>query len=100
MNAPLKAVHFEDAIAPHVRAILGALGEDVQREGLAQGVRRLRRASRPRLGGGENLEHLRFPAAGQRGRLLRKRQGPLRITQPAPQPLEIPTREEFAANAD
>jgi catechol 2,3-dioxygenase-like lactoylglutathione lyase family enzyme len=25
---------------------------------------------------------------------------PLRITQPAPQPLKIPTREEFAANAD
>ena len=25
---------------------------------------------------------------------------PLRITEPAPQPLKIPTREEFAANAD
>jgi catechol 2,3-dioxygenase-like lactoylglutathione lyase family enzyme len=25
---------------------------------------------------------------------------PLRITQPAPQPIQIPTREEFAANAD
>ena len=36
MNAPLKAVHFEDPIAPQVRAMLEELGEDVRREGLAQ----------------------------------------------------------------
>lgn len=51
MNAPLKAVHFEDAIAPHVRAILEELGEDVQREGLAQTPARYAKAMRHLAGG-------------------------------------------------
>lgn len=51
MSAPLKAVHFEDAIAPHVRAILGELGESVQREGLAQTPARYAKAMRYLAGG-------------------------------------------------
>ena len=51
MNAPLKAVHFEDPIAPHVRALLEELGEDVRREGLAQTPARYARAMRYLAGG-------------------------------------------------
>jgi GTP cyclohydrolase I len=46
MNAPLKAVHFEDPIAPHVRTMLAELGEDVQREGLARTPARYAKAMR------------------------------------------------------
>ena len=46
MNAPLKAVHFEDPIAPHVRAMLEQLGEDPGREGLAQTPARYAKAMR------------------------------------------------------
>ena len=51
MNAPLKAVHFEDPLAPHVRAMLEALGEDPQREGLAQTPARYAKAMRYLAGG-------------------------------------------------
>jgi GTP cyclohydrolase I len=46
VNAPLKAVHFEDAIAPHVRAMLAEVGEDVEREGLRDTPSRYARALR------------------------------------------------------
>ena len=46
MNAPLKAVHLEDPIAPHVRAMLKELGEDPGREGLAQTPARYAKALR------------------------------------------------------
>jgi GTP cyclohydrolase I len=46
MTALLKAVHFEDPIAPHVREVLGHLGEDVEREGLAQTPSRYAKAMR------------------------------------------------------
>ena len=51
MNAPLKAVHFEDPLAPHVRAMLEALGENPQREGLAQTPARYAKAMRYLAGG-------------------------------------------------
>jgi GTP cyclohydrolase I len=51
VNAPLKAVHFEDPLAPHVRAMLEALGEDPQREGLAQTPARYAKAMRYLAGG-------------------------------------------------
>jgi GTP cyclohydrolase I len=57
VNAPLRAVHFEDPIAPHVRAVLEELGEDVQREGLAQTPARYARAMRYLTAGyAESLE--------------------------------------------
>jgi len=51
VNAPLKAVHFEDPLAPHVRAMLEALGEDPQREGLLQTPARYAKAMRYLAGG-------------------------------------------------
>ena len=51
MNAPLKAVHFEDPLAPHVRAMLEALGENPQREGLLQTPARYAKAMRYLAGG-------------------------------------------------
>jgi GTP cyclohydrolase I len=51
MNAPLKAVHFEDPIAPHVRAILAQLGEDASREGLRDTPGRYATALRYLTGG-------------------------------------------------
>lgn len=51
MNAPLKAVHFEDPIAPHIRTVLEALGEDTGREGLAQTPARYAKAMRFLTGG-------------------------------------------------
>jgi GTP cyclohydrolase I len=51
MNAPLKAVHFEDSISAHVRAILEELGEDPGREGLAQTPARYAKAMRFLAGG-------------------------------------------------
>ena len=51
MNAPLKAVHFEDPLALHVRAMLEALGENPQREGLAQTPARYAKAMRYLAGG-------------------------------------------------
>ena len=46
MNAPLKSVHFEDPIAPHVRAILAEVGEDASREGLRDTPTRYAKALR------------------------------------------------------
>ena len=46
MNAPLKAVHFEDPVATHIRSVLEDLGEDPNREGLAQTPARYARAMR------------------------------------------------------
>ena len=54
MNAPLKAVHFEDPIASHVRTMLAELGEDVHREGLAQTPARYAKAMRYLAGGYED----------------------------------------------
>lgn len=51
MNAPLKAVHFEDPIAPHVRAMLEELGEELERPGLAQTPARYAKAMRYLAGG-------------------------------------------------
>ena len=51
MNAPLKSVHFEDPLAPHVRAMLEALGENPQREGLLQTPARYAKAMRYLAGG-------------------------------------------------
>jgi len=51
VNAPLKAVHFEDPLAPHVRAMLEALGENPQREGLLQTPARYAKAMRYLAGG-------------------------------------------------
>jgi GTP cyclohydrolase I len=51
MNAPLKALNFEDPIAPHVRAMLEELGEDPRREGLANTPERCAKAMRYLAGG-------------------------------------------------
>jgi GTP cyclohydrolase IA len=51
MNTPLKAVHFEDPVSTHVRSILEELGEDPQREGLAQTPARYAKAMRFLAGG-------------------------------------------------
>jgi GTP cyclohydrolase I len=51
VNAPLKAVHFEDPLAAHVRAMLEALGENPQREGLLQTPARYAKAMRYLAGG-------------------------------------------------
>jgi GTP cyclohydrolase I len=51
VNAPLKAVHFEDPLAPHVRAMLEALGDNPQREGLLQTPARYAKAMRYLAGG-------------------------------------------------
>jgi GTP cyclohydrolase IA len=51
MTALLRAVHLEDPISSHVREILGHLGEDVQREGLAQTPARYAKAMRFLAGG-------------------------------------------------
>jgi GTP cyclohydrolase IA len=51
VNAPLKAVHFEDAIAPHVRAMLAEVGEDAEREGLRDTPSRYAKALRYLTGG-------------------------------------------------
>jgi GTP cyclohydrolase IA len=51
MSAVLKPLRLEDAIAPHVRVILDELGEDVQREGLAQTPSRYAKAMRYLAGG-------------------------------------------------
>ncbi|HKX39431.1 MAG TPA: GTP cyclohydrolase I FolE [Burkholderiales bacterium] len=51
MNAPLKAVHFEDPISTHVRSVLEELGEDPRREGLAQTPVRYAKAMRFLAGG-------------------------------------------------
>ena len=51
MNAPLKAVHFEDPISNHVRSVLEELGEDPRREGLAQTPARYAKAMRFLAGG-------------------------------------------------
>jgi GTP cyclohydrolase I len=47
VTAALKAIHLEDPIAPHLRAVLEALGEDPAREGLAHAANTPRRL-RPR----------------------------------------------------
>jgi GTP cyclohydrolase I len=51
MTALLRAVQLEDPIAPRIREILGELGEDVEREGLAQTPSRYARAMRYLAGG-------------------------------------------------
>jgi GTP cyclohydrolase I len=51
VTAPLRAIHVEDPIAPHVRAMLEALGEDPAREGLAQTPARYAKAMRYLAGG-------------------------------------------------
>lgn len=51
MNAPLKALNFEDPIAPHVRALLKELGEDPRREGLSNTPERYAKAMRYLAGG-------------------------------------------------
>ena len=51
MTAPLRALHVEDPIAPHVRAMLEELGEDPAREGLAQTPARYANAMRYLAGG-------------------------------------------------
>jgi GTP cyclohydrolase I len=54
MSAALRAIHLEDPIAAHVRAILGQLGENVHREGLAQTPERYAKAMRYLTGGYES----------------------------------------------
>lgn len=51
MSALLKAVRLEDPVAAGIREILGSLGEDVQREGLAQTPARYAKAMRFLAGG-------------------------------------------------
>jgi GTP cyclohydrolase IA len=51
MTAALKAIHAEDPIAPHVRAMLKNLGEDPARQGLAQTPARYAKAMRYLAGG-------------------------------------------------
>jgi GTP cyclohydrolase I len=69
MSAILKPIHAEDSIATHVRAILGELGEEVGRNGLAETPARYAKALRY-LTGGYDLDpqsvigHGVFPAEG------------------------------------
>jgi GTP cyclohydrolase IA len=51
MNAPLKALNFEDPIASQVRVMLEELGEDPRREGLQDTPARYARAMRYLAGG-------------------------------------------------
>lgn len=51
MNAPLKALNFEDPVALHARAMLEELGEDPRREGLLSTPARYARAMRYLAGG-------------------------------------------------
>ena len=51
MNAPLKALNFEDPVASHARAMLEELGEDPRREGLANTPARYAKAMRYLAGG-------------------------------------------------
>ena len=51
MNAPLKALNFEDPITTHVRAMLEELGEDPRREGLSTTPERYAKAMRYLAGG-------------------------------------------------
>jgi GTP cyclohydrolase I len=53
MSALLKPLHSEDSLAAHVRAILGELGEDLQRGGLADTPTRYAKALRFLTGGYE-----------------------------------------------
>lgn len=76
MNAPLKAVHFEDPLAAHVRVMLEELGEDVQREALAQTPARYAKALRYLAGGyAANVESVVgdgvFEAVGEGAVLVR-----------------------------
>jgi GTP cyclohydrolase I len=76
MNAPLKAVQFEDPIAQHVRSILEEAGEDPQRPGLADTPARYARAMRYLAGGYASdvravVGNGVFPAEGQGAVLVR-----------------------------
>jgi GTP cyclohydrolase IA len=51
MNAPLKALNFEDPVAVHARAMLEELGEDPRRQGLSNTPARYARAMRYLAGG-------------------------------------------------